>query len=106
MIGRNGHMRWPEALWIVREIWDRLPRKYKYSHQMRRYDDYFENWDCSTEGFEGIRSQDILPLLIELFSFEVFYCFGNLIDVFVDRSFGSKYDLHNLEVVKFIVDWL
>jgi SAM-dependent methyltransferase len=102
MIGRNGHMRWPEALWIVREIWDRLPRKYKYSHQMRRYDDYFENWDCSTEGFEGIRAQDILPLLIEFFSFEVFYGFGNLIDLFVDRSFGPNYDPQNPEDVQFI----
>jgi SAM-dependent methyltransferase len=95
MIGRNGHMRWPESLLLVRKIWEKLPRNYKFNNQFKKYDDYFENWDCSTEGFEGIRSQDILPLLVKNFSFEVFYCYGNLIDPFIDRGFGPNYDPAN-----------
>ncbi|MBV9267746.1 MAG: class I SAM-dependent methyltransferase [Acidobacteriaceae bacterium] len=91
MIGRNGHMRWPEALEIVHEFWRQLPGGYRYNHQLRRYEDLFENWDCSQEGFEGIRSQDILPLLIERFQFEMFLAFGNVIDPFVDRSFGHNF---------------
>ncbi len=92
IIGRNGHMRWPEALLLTRKIWERLPRKYKYNHQFREYDDFYNNFDCSTEGFEGIRAQDILPLLVTQFSFEVFFGYGNLIDPFIDRTFGPNYD--------------
>lgn len=92
IIGRNGHMRWPESLVLTRKIWQRIPRKYKFNHQFQQYDDYFNNLDCSTEGFEGIRAQDILPLLVKIFSFEVFFCYGNLVDPFVDRGFGPNYD--------------
>jgi len=102
IIGRNGHMRWPEALLLTRKIWERLPRKYKYNHQLQQYDDYFDNFDCSTEGFEGIRAQDILPLLVTLFSFEVFFCNGNLTDLFIDRSFGPNYDPNNPQDAAFI----
>jgi SAM-dependent methyltransferase len=92
MIGRNGHQRWPEALQVVHEFWRELPKEYKYNHQLRRTERLYENWDCSTEGFEGIRAQDILPLLIEHFNFEVFVAFGNVIDIFVDRGFGHNFN--------------
>ncbi|MCH8818817.1 MAG: methyltransferase domain-containing protein [Acidobacteria bacterium] len=91
IIGRNGHMRWPEALRIVQQIWSFLPDQYKYNHQLKRFEEMYENWDCSAEGFEGIRAQDILPLLIEKFDFELFLAFGNVVDVFVDRGFGHNY---------------
>jgi hypothetical protein len=42
--------------------------------------------------FEGIRSQDILPLLLEYFHFEVFIPYGNVIDPFIDRTFGPNFD--------------
>ena len=92
MIGRNGHMRWPEALAIINPVWEALDQRYKYNHQMKRVDKEFLNWDCSTEGFEGIRAQDILPLLVDRFKFKVFLGFGNLTDVFVDRGYGHNYD--------------
>ncbi len=98
MIGRNGHMRWPEALAIVNELWKELPEKYKYNHQLKRMEIEYENWDCSKEGresFEGIRSQDILPLLLKKFHFDLFIAFGNVINIFVDRSFGHNFDPNN-----------
>jgi ubiquinone/menaquinone biosynthesis C-methylase UbiE len=102
MAGRNGHMRWPEALEIVDDIWRTMPDRYKYNHQLKRVEQTYENWDCSTEGFEGIRSQDILPLLVRLFQFEAFAAFGNLPDLFVDRSFGHNLSPDNEEDVAFI----
>ncbi len=95
MIGRNGHQRWPEALRLVDDLWADLPEKYKYNHQLKRVDKAFVNWDCSTEGFEGIRSQDILPLLMKNFSFELFVAFGNIIDPFIDRCYGPNFDPDN-----------
>jgi hypothetical protein len=91
IIGRNGHQRWPEALERVEQLWSELPDRCKYNHMLKRVEKRYENWDCSTEGFEGIRAQDILPLLREHFSFELFLGFGNLIDIFVDRAFGHNF---------------
>jgi len=92
MIGRNGHMRWPEAYRLIDQLWQFLPDSYKYNHQLKRLEETFDNWDCSKEGFEGIRAEDILPLLIEHFEFEYFLAFSNLIDVFCDRGFGHNFD--------------
>jgi ubiquinone/menaquinone biosynthesis C-methylase UbiE len=95
MIGRNGHMLWPEALELVNEFWSSLEDKYKYNHQLKRFEPILENWDCSKSGFEGIRAQDILPLLVKKFKFELFLGFNNLISVFVGRSFGHNFDASN-----------
>lgn len=92
MIGRNGHMRWPEALAVVREFWAELPKAYRYNVQLRRHERKFKDWDCSGEGFEGVRAQDILPLLVDRFAFEFFLPYGNAIDPFIDRGFGPHFN--------------
>jgi len=92
MIGRNGHQRWPEALAIVQEFWAELPKPCRYNLQLHRHEQRYRNWDCSVEGFEGIRAQDILPLMVERFGFEFFLAYGNVIDPFIDRSFGPHFD--------------
>jgi Methyltransferase domain len=93
MIGRNGHMRWPEALTLVNALWDTLPDALKYNHPFHETDHAFKNWDCcSPGGFEGIRAQDILPLLVERFRFEKFLAFGGLPEVFCDRAYGPNFD--------------
>ena len=102
MIGRNGHMLWPEALQIVHEFWRELPREKTFNVQLRRYEELYENWDCSGEGFEGIRAQDILPLLVERFDFEFFVGFANVIDPFIGRSFGAHLDVNSEEDRQFV----
>jgi len=92
MIGRNGHMRWPEALAAVRAFWRELPNDYRYNRQLERHEAEYRNWDCSSESFEGVRAQDILPLLVERFHFHLFIGFANVVDVFVDRAFGHHFD--------------
>lgn len=92
MIGRNGHQRWPEALAMLQEFWRELPESHRYNLQLRRQEHEFMNWDCSVEGFEGVRAQDILPLLIDRFGFKFFLAFGNLVTPIVDRSFGHHFD--------------
>jgi len=92
MIGRNGHQRWPEALAVLEKFWQELPESYRYNRQLKRLEQDFMDWDCSVEGFEGIRAQDILPLLIERFDFSLFLGFANVVSPFVDRSFGHNFD--------------
>ena len=95
-------MRWPEALVIVNQLWKELPDRYKYNQQLKRLEIEFDNWDCSKEAFEGIRSQDILPLLIKMFHFDLFLGFANIVDVFIDRSFGHNFDVNNRWDIEFI----
>ena len=95
MIGRNGHRRWPEALPLVESFWNELPEPYRYNQQLRRFETTYPDWDCSLEGFEGIRSQDILPLLLERFHFRFFYAFANVIDPFIDRGFGPNFNTNS-----------
>lgn len=102
MIGRNGHMRWPEALAVVNRLWLELPETYKYNHNSKRYEAQYINFDCSKGGFEGIRAQDILPLLNERFGFDLFVPFGNVIDIFVDRCFGHNFDVTQKWATDFI----
>jgi SAM-dependent methyltransferase len=92
MIGRNGHMRWPEALAIVDEYWQELPAAYRHDHLLGTTQEHYVNFDCSKAGFEGIRAQDVLPLLIGRFHFRLFVPFGNVIDPFVDRGIGPNFD--------------
>ncbi|HEY4039551.1 MAG TPA: class I SAM-dependent methyltransferase [Burkholderiaceae bacterium] len=92
MIGRNGHMRWPEALQIVERFWVELPARYRFNRLTGTTDEQFQNMDCSRAGFEGIRAQDILPLLVQRFAFSLFIPFGNVIDVFIDRGIGPNFD--------------
>ncbi|HWD98697.1 MAG TPA: class I SAM-dependent methyltransferase [Bryobacteraceae bacterium] len=92
MIGRNGHLRWPEALAIIHEFWRELPPSYRFNTSLARYEEVFLDWDCSGESFEGTRAQDILPLLCGAFHFQVFVPFGNIIDPFIDRAFGAHFD--------------
>jgi len=102
MIGRNGHMRWPEVLHPLREIWRQLPSHLRFDRSRGSEDTWFTDWDCSIEGFEGVRAQDILPLLTSRFKFEKFLAWGGLTDVFVDRRFGFNFDPDNMEDRRFI----
>lgn len=102
MIGRNGHMRWPEAAAVVKAFWPLLSPIQRYHVQLQRLDDQFTDHDCSTEGFEGIRAQDILPLLLERFHASKFVGVGGFVDTFVDRSFGHGFnpeDEHDRDLI-------
>ncbi len=102
MIGQNGHKLWPEALQIVHEFWREMPRENTFHMQLKRYEKLYENWDCSAEGFEGIRAQDILPLLVQRFHFEFFVGFANVIDPFIGRGFGPHLDANSVDDREFV----
>ncbi len=93
MIGRNGHMRWPETLALLRELWPLLPARLKHDHAFGRPDPWFEDWDCSIEGFEGIRAQDIMDVLGARFAFERCHFWGGLTEMMVSPRFGANFDL-------------
>lgn len=92
MIGRNGHMRWPETEAVLQAIWPLLSEKQRFNHQLlKSHLDRFEDFDCSHEGFEGIRAQDILYLILNRFSPYKFFGYGGFVEVLVDRGFGHGF---------------
>jgi hypothetical protein len=73
-------------------VWATLPEKHRWNRYAGRADETYPDIDCSSEGFEGVRAQDILPLLLESFHPDVYITFANVIDPFVDRLYGPNFD--------------
>jgi ubiquinone/menaquinone biosynthesis C-methylase UbiE len=92
VIGRNGHQMWPEALNAFQHYWQHLPRKYKFDNARGFTASSYVNYDHAKVGFEGVRAQDVLPLMIERFSFEVFLAHTSITMPFVERRFGYNFD--------------
>jgi FkbM family methyltransferase len=97
MIGRNGHMRWPETLRIVEGFWNMLPPSKRVDTIHKEQRTSYINFNCAEGTFEGIRAEDIMPLLLDTFSFERFLGFGGLPDIFIDRMYGPNFDPANPE---------
>ena len=105
IIGRNGHMFWDSTLQMCNKIWSIFPNELKYNHLHKKYYPKRIQWDCSTDGFEGVRAQDILLLLDEKFKFKDFIPFFALVNKFIDRDFGHNFDLNN-EYHKSLLDMI
>lgn len=90
LIGRNGHQRWPETLEWIESIWPTLPSHYRFNYQFNAIHEKYLDWDCAKTGFEGIRAQDILPLLVQRFGFDGFVGYGGIVDPFVERGYGRN----------------
>jgi len=104
MVGRNGHMRWLESFRAINRIWKALPEEKHFNNQLQRAWQNFENWDCSSEGFEGIRSEDIIKPLFEYFESKGSFFWGGILDPFIDRGFGDNFDSTSEKDIKIIRD--
>jgi SAM-dependent methyltransferase len=103
MIGRNGHRRWPEALELVERVWSTLPPRLRRNAVTGEIDEHYADLDCAVDGFEGIRAQDVLPVLLDHLHPSLFFAYGNVIDPFVDRVYGGNFDMadeHDRAVVE------
>ncbi len=92
VIGRNGHRLWPEALSPFQQYWQHLPSEYKFDNARGFATSSYVNYDHAKVGFEGIRAQDILQLMIDRFEFEVFLAHTSITMPFVERRFGYNFD--------------
>jgi hypothetical protein len=101
-IGRNGHRQWPEGLEIVDRVWSAMPQRYKLNHASHRFDDIFHNRGRGRSRDDGVRSEDVLPVLLDKMHFEVFVAFGCIMDALVNRQYGPNFDPHRAEDRAFI----
>jgi SAM-dependent methyltransferase len=93
MIGGNGHQLWPESLHEVRQFWRELPPEKRLDRATGKIEPEFVNYDCSKIGFEGIRAQDILPLLIERFEFALFLPYAGIVAPLIERRTGWNFSV-------------
>ena len=95
VIGRNGHQLWPEALEEFLLFWHELAPRKRYDRVLRRQCGEYINYNHADVGFEGIRAQDILRLLVERFGFDVFAPYACITLPLVERRFGANFDPAN-----------
>ncbi|QGM92555.1 hypothetical protein F7D13_00105 [Methylocystis rosea] len=82
-----------------------LGERQRYHAQFKKVYAEFEDWDCLSYGFEGVRAQDILPLLVKTFSPRKFLAGGGIVDLFIERGFGFGFNIaddEDCKLLKFI----
>jgi len=62
-VGRNGNRLWPEARYEANKVFERLPEQYRLNRHTNNLDQEIPDNDYSVGCFEGIRSEDIEPIL-------------------------------------------
>ena len=102
MIGRNGHQLWPETLIEVRKFWRELPPGKRLDRATGCIEPEFVNYDCSKVGFEGIRAQDILPLLVDHFEFEMFLPQCSFVTALIERRTGWNFNVEDPTDLDFV----
>lgn len=90
-------MLWPEVRCVVDTLWSELPDRLKFDRNIGGTARCYVDYDHSNTGFEGIRAQDILPLLVRNFDFEVALFYAGIILPFIERRFGWNHDVASLQ---------
>ena len=92
IIGRDGHLLWPDVEAEVARFWNALPATQRMDRYFGRCEARYRPVDHSAYSNEGIRAQDVVACLLEVFDFEVFFTFGGSIMPFVERRVGFNFD--------------
>ncbi len=102
IIGRNGHVPWPDALETITKFWAELPDRQHMDRYFGKVQRLYRPVDHSAYSNEGIRAQDVVRCLLDVFDFELFFTFGGCIMPFVERRIGFNFDPANTDDQLFI----
>ncbi len=102
VIGRNGHLLWPDVGTLVSRFWEALPTTQRVDRYFDAVQNDYVQVDHAAYSNEGIRAQDVVESLLEHFEFEIFLTFGGCIIPFVERRIGFNFDPANDEDTAFI----
>lgn len=95
VIGRNGHLLWPDVEDAVAMLWTVLPEQRRYDRYFGRILDTYRPVDHASYSNEGIRAQDVVECLLAEFDFEVFFPWGGSIMPFIERRVGFNFDVND-----------
>jgi len=106
---RNGMRLWPEALVVADAVWQLLPERLRRELTAPEGDkpvrEHIPDFSVTGEGFECIRSQEVLPLVERFFRLEHLVKGYGFARHFVENNFGPNYDVEG-EADRQILDLL
>jgi len=94
---RKGYLMWPETYQVVQNLWKILPNKFKVDHTKHALPCFaknYENVDYSTNSFECINSDNIIPSLRKHLKEKYYIPELSIARRFFDSKFGPNYDLN------------
>lgn len=91
VVGRNGHLPWPDVEAQVQAFWRELTPAQTVDRGDGKPKPRYEPVDHAAYSNEGVRAQDVVACLAQAFDFEVFLTFGAAIMPFVERRFGFNF---------------
>lgn len=92
IIGRNGHLLWPDVEAEVQRVWAELPAAKRHDRHFNAIQTRYRPIDHAAYSNEGVRAQDIVGCLLAEFDFELFFSFGAAIVPFIERRIGFNFD--------------
>ena len=96
-IGRNGNQLWPEALDAANGIFSSLPERFRRNAFTGKVDSTVPETDFGANSFEGIRSEEIEPLLLRYFDPVEIWRRNCFLWRLVNPVYFPNYDLNNEE---------
>ena len=91
VVGRNGHLPWPDVDAQVQAFWRELTPAQTVDAGDGKRKDRYPPVDHAAYSNEGVRAQDVVACLADAFDFEVFLTFGAAIMPFIERRFGFNF---------------
>ncbi len=102
IIGRNGHMLWPDVAAVVDAAWNDLPDEKRMDHHFGRVQTRYQPIDHAAYCNQSVHAQDVVERLLETFDFELFFTFGGAIMPFLERRVGFNFDPQDADDRAFI----
>ena len=101
-VGRNGNRLWPEAMKAANNIFSTLPERLRMNAHTKKADDSIPDDDFSIGCFEGIRSEEIIPLLDNFLLPVDLYTRNCFLWRLTDTSYCDNYDLKSTEDLNYL----
>lgn len=93
--GPNGFVMWPKTAAVVDSLFQCLPDRYKHNHTRFptvTLTPHYDDRSTADEGFECIRTQDLLNLMASSFQPKYYVPLFSLMRRFFDTMYGPNYD--------------
>lgn len=96
-VGLNGNRLYPEAREECNRLFGKWPESRRKNAGTSQTDDFMPDIDYSSACFEGIRSQEILPLLERYFLAEEVYLRNCFLWRLFNTAYAANFDINNPE---------
>lgn len=101
-VGRNGNRLWPGAYSAANEVFSLLPERYRFNKHTKVIDKVLPDNDYSVGCYEGIRSENIEPIINRWFRCEVMYRRNCFLWRLTNLAYSDNFDLHREEDIRLL----